>query len=113
MVNKTAELDAVFAALSDPTRRRMIERLARAERSVGELAADFSISQPAVSKHVKVLESAGLLKRHVVGRVHHCRLAPTALRRASRWLETQQRFWEGTLDRLGAYIDSSTEGETP
>ena len=69
MVN-SGRLDGLFAALADPTRRRMIERLARAPMSVGEMAAGFTISQPGISKHVKVLERAGLLKRDVVGRVH-------------------------------------------
>lgn len=112
MVKHQLDLDAVFAALADPTRRRIVERLARAELSIGELSHDFAISQPAVSKHVKVLEASGLLQRRVVGRVHQCRLAPAPLQRATRWLERQQRFWEATLDRLDTYINESAKDES-
>jgi len=104
-----ARLDTVFAALADPTRRRMVERLARRSMSVGEMAEGFSISQPGVSKHVKVLEDAGLLKREIVGRVHRCTIDPKAMEAASAWLDEQRRFWNATLDRLGAYLTSSTK----
>ncbi|HVN68719.1 MAG TPA: metalloregulator ArsR/SmtB family transcription factor [Candidatus Binatia bacterium] len=97
-------LDAVFGALADPTRRRMVERLARHPMSVGEMSRGFAISQPGISKHVKVLEEAGLLKREIVGRVHRCRLEPKAVEAASTWIEEQRRFWSGALDRLEAYL---------
>ncbi len=97
-------LDAVFGALSDPTRRRIVERLARCSLTIGEIADGFSISQPAISKHVKVLERAGLITRDVVGRTHHCRLDPKAIQSASAWLDAQRRFWNATLDRLDAYL---------
>jgi DNA-binding transcriptional ArsR family regulator len=97
-------LDAVFAALADPTRRRMVERLARRPMSVGEMSEGFAISQPGISKHVKVLEQAGLLKREVIGRVHRCKLEPKAIEAASTWIDDQRRFWNGALDRLDAYL---------
>lgn len=101
MVNNNTALDAVFSALGDPTRRRILERLARGPLTVGEIASGFSISQPAISKHVKVLEESGLLARRIDGRVHQCTLAPRAMETASDWLETQRRYWSAALDRLG------------
>jgi DNA-binding transcriptional ArsR family regulator len=103
MVNSSG-LDGVFSALSDPTRRRIVEQLAKRPLSVGEIASGFSISQPGISRHIKVLEQAGLLKREVTGRVHRCRLEPKALQSASSWLETQRAFWNSTFDRLDAYL---------
>ena len=108
MVNSSG-LDAVFGALSDPTRRRILERLARGPMTVGEISAGFSISQPGISKHVRVLEDAGLLKREVIGRVHHCRLDSAALNGASSWLERQRTFWNATLDRLDTYLQSTSK----
>jgi DNA-binding transcriptional ArsR family regulator len=98
-------LDAVFSALADPTRRRIIERLARRPMTVGELGAGFSISQPGISKHVRALEECGLLERDVVGRVHRCSLSPKAMRHAASWMERQYAFWTATLDRLGDVLD--------
>jgi DNA-binding transcriptional ArsR family regulator len=95
-----AVLDAVFHALADPTRRAMLARLADGERSVGELAAPFEMSLAAASKHVRTLESAGLLARRVEGRVHRCRLDPAGLLRAGRWLRHYERFWAERLDAL-------------
>ena len=103
MVNNI-ELNAVFAALSDPTRRRMIERLAFRPMSVGEMSEGLEISQPGISKHVRILERAGLLKRRIIGRVHRCELRPHAMEAASAWADEQLRFWSGTLDRLDAYL---------
>jgi DNA-binding transcriptional ArsR family regulator len=111
MVNDQTGLDAVFSALGDPTRRRIVEKLARRPLTVGEIASGFSISQPAISKHVKILEEAGLLTREVVGRMHHCRLAPKAMRIAATWLDKQQRYWDAALDNLGDYLESSNEGD--
>ena len=105
MVNNIERLDAVFAALSDPIRRRIVERLARGSLTVGEIASDFPVSQPAISKHLRVLEDSGLLSRRVLGRVHHCSLSPAALQRASSWMERQRRFWVATLDRLGDVLE--------
>ena len=84
----------------------MVERLSRRSMSVGEMAQGFAISQPGISKHVRVLEEAGLLKREVIGRFHRCTLDPKAMETASAWLEEQRRFWNATLDRLGAYLTS-------
>lgn len=100
MVNSSTTLDAVFSALGDPTRRRMVERLARGPLSVGELAAGFPVSQPAISRHVRVLEESGLLQRQIVGRVHRCRLSPAAIDAASAWIDKQRTFWNAALDRL-------------
>lgn len=105
MVNSTGKLDAVFAALSDPTRRRIVERLARGSLTVGEIAAEFPISQPAISRHVRVLEDSGVLARRVVGRVHHCSLAPDAMNDAAGWIDKQTAFWNGVLDRLGNVLN--------
>ena len=98
-------LDATFAALADPTRRAILARLARGDASVGELAAPFAMSLPAVSKHLKVLERAGLITRGRAAQSRPCRLAPTALREAHDWLVFYRRFWEQRLDRLGDYLD--------
>lgn len=100
MVNSAGNLDAVFAALGDPTRRQIVERLARGPLSVGEIASGFSISQPAISRHVRVLEESGLLERQVVGRVHRCTLSPTIMQAASGWIDKQRSFWNAALDRL-------------
>jgi len=105
MVNSPGNLDAVFAALSDPTRRRIVERLAHGSLTVGEIAAEFPISQPAISRHVRVLEDSGVLARHVVGRVHHCTLAPDAMNGAAGWIDKQTAFWNGVLDRLGDVLN--------
>jgi DNA-binding transcriptional ArsR family regulator len=108
MVNTGAgRLDEVFGALSDATRRKMIERLARGPMTVGEMSLGFSLSQPGISKHVKVLERAGLLKRDIVGRAHYCRLTPKSIEAASSWIDAQRRFWSGTVDQLEAYLAST------
>ena len=105
MVNNQAHLDSVFFALADPTRRSILEKLTRRTLTVGEIAAGFPMSQPAISKHVKVLEESGLLKREVEGRVHRCSLVPKTLRAATTWLERQERYWNAALDRLEAYLE--------
>jgi DNA-binding transcriptional ArsR family regulator len=109
MVNNSSSLSAVFAALGDPTRRRIVERLAHGRLTVGEIASEFSMSQPAISKHLKVLERSGLLTREIDGRVHHCSLAPRAMREASTWLDEQRRFWNAAFERLDAYFERTTE----
>jgi DNA-binding transcriptional ArsR family regulator len=97
---QTAQLDAVFHALGDATRRQMLRELSRGERTVGELAAPFAISLQAASKHIKALESAGLIRREVRGRTHRCRLEPGPLARAHEWLRFYERFWTARLDLL-------------
>lgn len=104
-------LDAVFSALSDPHRRRMVERLARRPMTVGEVAEGLPISQPAASKHVKILERSGLISRAVRGREHVLRLMPQAMRGASGWMETQRQYWLGAFDRLDAYFLNNDDKE--
>lgn len=99
MVNES-KLDAIFSALSDPTRRRIVERLARKPLTVGEIASEFTISQPAISRHVRLLEESGLLRREIDGRVHYCTLSPDAMDAAAGWIERQRRYWNAALDRL-------------
>jgi DNA-binding transcriptional ArsR family regulator len=112
MVNSSAAgLDATFAALADPTRRAILARLALGEATVGELARPFAVSLPAISKHLRVLEEAGLLARERQGRVHRCRLAATPLQEAVGWLLAYRRFWEGTLDSLAAYLASEADSD--
>ena len=94
------QLDTVFHALGDATRRRMLHDLASGERSVGELAAPFDISLAAASKHIKALEKAGLVRREVRGRTHLCRLEPGPLASAHEWLSFYEGFWTGRLDIL-------------
>ena len=98
---ESESLDAVFHALADPTRRGMLHRLAAQECTVGELAAPFRMSLAAASKHVRVLEQAGLVRRTVRGRRHICRLAPAPLAGAHEWLRFYEQFWAGRLDALG------------
>jgi DNA-binding transcriptional ArsR family regulator len=93
-------LDAVFHALGDATRRRMLRDLAAGERSVGELASPFEISLAAASKHIKALERAGLVRRDVRGRTHVCRLEASPLASAHEWLNFYERFWNSRLDVL-------------
>jgi DNA-binding transcriptional ArsR family regulator len=100
----SAALDSVFHALADPTRRAMLRSLASGERPIGELAAPFRMSFAAASKHVKVLESAGLVRRKVVGRRHLCRIEASPLAAAERWLRYYERFWNKRLDALEALL---------
>src|SRR5579863_4463238 len=94
------QLNSVFHALGDPTRRRMLRELALGERSVGELAEPFAISLAAASKHIKALENAGLIRREVRGRTHLCHLDPGPLANAHQWLSFYERFWTARLDVL-------------
>jgi DNA-binding transcriptional ArsR family regulator len=103
------ELDATFAALADPTRRAIVARLARGETVVGDLAKRFPISLPAVSKHLRVLEDAGLIERIHSGRVHTCRLRPTPLRAAVGWIDARRAQWERRLDALATYLEEETD----
>lgn len=99
-------LDAVFGALSDPTRRAILARLARGECSVSALSGPFSVSPPAISKHLRVLETSGLIARRKAGRMHYCRLRTDRLRRAGDWIQQQRAFWEQQLDALSRYLDT-------
>jgi len=100
MVNQNEQLDRVFAALSDPTRRAMLARLRAGEATVGALAEPFRMSAPAITKHLNVLERAGLISRHPRGRTRICRLEPGSVRDAKAWFDDQTRHWEGAMDRL-------------
>ena len=104
MVTNIATLDAVYSALGDETRRAILARLAERELTVGELAEPFAVSRPAISKHLRVLEHAGLVRRRREGRVSRCRLEPKPLAAAARWLDYYRRFWEQRLERLDAYL---------
>ncbi|QIF02207.1 metalloregulator ArsR/SmtB family transcription factor [Roseimicrobium sp. ORNL1] len=104
-------LDAVFAALSDASRRHMLERLRQGEATVGELAEPLEMSLPAVSKHLRVLENAGLLKRRVDGRLHYISANPAPLDQAMNWMEQQRQFWTGSFQRLEKlFRDTKTTG---
>lgn len=109
MVNNSgALLDSTFAALSDATRRGILARLAsEGETSVSELAAPYKMSLPAVSKHLRVLEHAGLVSRQKDGRVHRCRLRPEPMKDAAAWIEHYRQFWETQLDSLARYLEDS------
>ncbi len=98
-------LDATFAALADPTRRAILARLASGEASVMELAEPFAMSQPAISKHLKVLERAGLITRGRDAQRRPCRLEAKPLAEANEWLEGYRQFWEGSFQRLDALLD--------
>ena len=106
-------LSTTFAALADPTRRAILARLSLGESSVSELAKPFDISAPAISKHLKVLERAGLITRGREAQWRPCRLQPGALRGVDDWLERYRRLWEERLDRLGAYLQElQAQGKT-
>jgi DNA-binding transcriptional ArsR family regulator len=102
------DLDLLFGALADPTRRAIVERLASGEATVTELAAPFPISLPAISRHLKVLERASLITRSQQGRWRGARLSPAALATAATWLVQQERLWAERLDRLDDHLDRLT-----
>jgi DNA-binding transcriptional ArsR family regulator len=103
------ELTPIFHALSDPTRRSMLLELASGERTVGQLAEPFAMSLAAASKHIKVLEGAGLIQREVRGRAHFCRLDPGPLESAHDWLTFYERFWTARLDILDRLLREEDE----
>ena len=106
MVNQmTEELNQVFYALSDPTRRAIIAQLSEKDATVSELAEPFAMSLPAVSKHVRVLEKAGLVDRRITGRVHHLSLNAGPMQSAADWLATYRRFWLDSFDALAGLIE--------
>lgn len=104
-------LSTTFAALADPTRRAILARLVLGETSVSELAKPFDISAPAISKHLKVLERAGLISRGREAQWRPCRIQPGALRGVDDWLERYRRLWEENLDRLDAYLQTLQAAE--
>lgn len=108
MVNYSEpRLDRLFSALSDATRRAMLMRLSEREMSVMELAEPFAMSKPAITKHLKVLEKAGLLRRQIVGRTHRCRLAPQPLGEVAQWIAFYEKFWNTKLDALDDYLNAN------
>lgn len=98
------QLDATFAALADPTRRAILSRLAQGDASVNELAEPFAMSQPAISKHLKVLEGAGLISRGKDGQRRPCRIEAAPLAEANGWIERYRAIWEGNFRRLDALL---------
>jgi DNA-binding transcriptional ArsR family regulator len=107
--DSSTRLDATFAALADPTRRAILNRLAGGERTVSELAEPFPMSLPAITKHLSVLRRAGLVEQRKVGRMRRCRLAPEPLRSAGAWIGAYRRFWEKRLDSLAEYLEGPEE----
>lgn len=112
------ELNAVFHALADPTRRAMLARLAGGVRSIGELATPHKMTFAGASKHVRVLEKAGLVRREIVGRTHWCHLEALRLKEARDWIDRYERFWTSRLDVLdgllrGEIADKKAKGEKP
>jgi DNA-binding transcriptional ArsR family regulator len=104
-MHNSERLDSAFAALADPTRRAILARLALGEASVNELVAPFEMSQPAISRHLKVLENAGLISRGRDAQRRPCRIEAEPLGEASAWLESYRKFWEGSFERLDALLD--------
>jgi DNA-binding transcriptional ArsR family regulator len=102
-------LNQTFAALADPTRRRILAHLARGDRRVTDLARPHAMSLPAISKHLRVLEKAGLLRRRRYGRVHQMQLDAKPLKQAAQWVEEYRKFWEGSLDRLAEYLEKQNQ----
>jgi DNA-binding transcriptional ArsR family regulator len=101
---KQDQYDATFAALADPTRRAILARLAKGEATVSELAAPFDLSQPAISKHLKVLERAGLISRSRQAQTRPCRLETAPLQKVADWVEAYRHLWEDSFDRLDAHL---------
>lgn len=110
-MHSDSALDRVFFALSDSTRRAILARLAEGGTTVGELSAPFPISAPAVSKHMKILERAGLIERRVSGRQHYCSLATAGLKSAEDWISFHRQFWEARLDALDEYLSRQHKEE--
>ena len=109
MLNHSAALDRAFQALADPTRRAMVERLARGPASVSELARPLRMSLPGVMQHLAVLEASGVVRSEKAGRVRTCRVDPGALGLAERWINDRRSEWERRLDRLGDYLATMNE----
>jgi DNA-binding transcriptional ArsR family regulator len=105
MVQSPPQLDTAFAALSDPTRRRILERLGSGDASISDLATNFEMTLTGVKKHVQVLESAGLVTTKKVGRVRHCALGPRRLEEETAWIARYEQMLEARLDRLGGFLE--------
>ena len=110
MVQLSERLDSAFSALGDPTRRRVLERLGRGEASISDLAGAFDMTLTGMKKHVRVLESAGLVTTEKIGRVRYCRPGPRRLREATDWITRYQTMLEARYDRLGEFLER-TRGE--
>ena len=104
MSQTSQKLDRIFFALSDSTRRGILARLAQGTTTIGELAAPFEISKPAISKHMKILERAGLIERKISGRQHECTLTTAGLKTAEDWLNFHRKFWESRFDALSELL---------
>lgn len=113
MLNQGAPLDRVFQALSDPSRRLMVERLSQGQATVSELAGPLEMSLAAVVQHVQVLEACGLVRTQKIGRQRTCRIEPAALLGAEQWIAQRRTTWERRLDRLGEHLAASTDPQTP
>jgi len=111
MVQYSQRLDGTFSALSDPTRRAILERLGRGSATIGELAGPSGMSLTGLGKHVRVLEEAGLVTTEKVGRRRECRLGPGRLEDATRWIERYRRLWERRLDGLEGYLEKNKGGK--
>ena len=108
MVTNSPQLDLVFGALADATRRAILARLAECETTVGELAAPFEISRPAISRHLRVLERAGLVKRTPDGRISRCSLEAGPMREAAEWVGFYRDYWENQLGALARYLEGES-----
>ncbi len=111
MVTNEQNLDLTFAALADPTRRAILARLATGDATVGELAQPFEISRPAISKHLRVLERAGLVQRVSEGRLSRCGLDASPMRDAAEWVENYREYWESQLDALARFLEEPDPNE--
>jgi len=109
MLNQSVQLDLMFHALADPSRRSMVDRLCRGPTSVSELARPLAMSLPAVVQHLKILEASGLVRSEKVGRVRTCRIEPSVMSQAEQWLSERRLGWERRLDRLGDYLAANPE----
>lgn len=111
-MQQEVQLDRVFAALADPTRRAILARLAQGEATVNKIAAPIPMSLPSVSKHLKVLEGAGLISRGREAQWRPCRLEPMALQAVDHWLERYRRHWQESFDKMEAYLEALRTGES-
>jgi DNA-binding transcriptional ArsR family regulator len=105
MLNQSMPLDRIFYALSDPSRRSIVEELTKKEASVSKLAQPLKMSMAAVVQHIQILEESGLIRTHKSGRVRTCRIEPRALETIEGWLSQRRKFWERNLDRLGEFLE--------
>ena len=112
MVQSSVRLDTAFAALSDRTRRSILVRLGRGDASIGDLAAKFDMTLTGIRKHVRILEQAGLVTTEKVGRVRHCRLGPRRLDDETAWITQYRRTLDTRMDRLGAFLERTTGGQS-